>query len=139
MKSQPNTKHPLWNKWRYIKDACNYINNRDGQVAKKLGLDKEWDCFEDFRDAVEGKLGLPKANQELVRKDMMEGWYLTNLHYTTVKVKGGLQRSAKLVKYRGKTYCAKHLAAKVGVNYSTFLQRLQYGWTVNEAVKKKGR
>lgn len=139
MKPIPDTKHPLWNKWRYINDACNYINNRDGQVARKLGLDKEWDNFRDFRDAVEHKLGLPKSNQELVRKDMTKGWYLNNLHYATTKTKGGLQRKARQLCYKGKVYCAKHLAAKVGVNYHTFLNRLKYGWTLNEAVKKTGR
>ena len=135
MKQVPSTKHPLWNSWRYIQDSLAHYPTRDGITAKKLNLDCDWTRFQDFRDDLEAHLGLPKKNQQLVRKNMKVGWRLNNLHYATRKQKGGLQRRCLFVKYRGKTYCAKHLCYEKGkVSYASFLSRLERGWSVKDAL-----
>lgn len=134
MKKKPVTQHPLWNKWRNIVQCLSDYNMPDSHRAKQRGLKCDWTNFRDFADDVEAKLGLPKRGEELVRKDFLRGWHLNNLTYAKPKVKGSRLVHTIKLRYKGKTYCAKHLAEKVGVNYHTFRNRLKRGWTVKEAV-----
>lgn len=135
MKSKP---HPLRRKWLYITNCVNYINNRDGRTARKLKLDTEWVTFKSFCEDIEAHLGKPRANQQLVRKDMNKGWYLSNLHWQTPMKKARLQRSCRFVKYRGKTVCAKELSEIVGINYNSMLNRMRKTSNIKELIKPKG-
>lgn len=136
MKQKPVTKHPLWNKWRYMQQCLSDWDIPDAYRAKKRGLQCDWSNFRDFADDVEAKLGLPKRGEELVRKNFLKGWHLNNLTYAKPKIKGSRLTHAYRLKYKGKTYCAKHLAAKTGKCYWTVLRRIRNGWSVKDAVEK---
>lgn len=118
--------HPLHIKWRYIQNCVNYIDNRDGRNARMLKLTADWQNFWSFAEDIEAKLGLPKSGEELVRKDMSKGWTLSNLQYTkNKKQKARRQRRCSWLKYKGKKLCAKELAEKIGLHYSTLLWRME--------------
>lgn len=131
--------HPLYSKWIYIQNCVNYINNRDGANAKKLQLDSDWNTFSSFREDIEATLGLPRANQQLVRKDMTKGWHLNNLHYTTQLRKSRLQRTCSYVKYKGRKVCAKELSEIAGINYHTMLTRMRKTNKLSELIKPTGK
>jgi uncharacterized HAD superfamily protein len=127
--------HPLYGKWRYIQDTLSGSTRRECRVAKKLGLTCDWSNFQSFSEDIEQHLGLPKKDQQLVRKDMRKGWTLNNLHYATAKRKAQLQRTCIVVKYKNKKMCAKELAAAHNLNYATVLSRIYKGWTMKQIIQ----
>lgn len=139
MSKKPISQHPLFKKWVYIQNCVNYINNRDGATARKLKLTSDWNTFSSFCEDIEAHLGLPRANQQLVRKNMTKGWHLNNLHYTTVVKKARLQRSCRTVKYRGRTVCAKELSEIVGISYNSMLYRMRQTNNIKELTKPRGQ
>ena len=133
-KTNQTTRHPLWHRWRYICDCQSDYDTRDSRNAKQLGLGCDWTNFRSFREDIEAKLGLPKANQQLVRIDTTRGWHLDNLHYCSTLDKAQLQRGLTYYRYKGKNYTLKNLARHLKMNYHTLYTRMLSGWPLKAAI-----
>ena len=62
-----------------------------------------------------------------------------NCRWTTMKVQANNKRTNRIVTYKGQKYTLTELAEKSGINKTTLKERLNLGWSVEDAVERPVR
>lgn len=60
----------------------------------------------------------------------------SNCRWSTMREQQNNKRSNRVVEYRGNSYTLTQLAEKVGINKTTLKERLNVGWSVEDAVNR---
>jgi len=131
------SKHPLYKKWRGIKQRC-FLKSRDGYEnygGRGITMCDEWlgkNGFYNFYNwAIQNGY---KKGLTIDRIDVNGNYEPTNCRWVTMKTQGNNRRNNKLIEYKGTTHTIAEWADIIGVNRSNIHNRLHNGWTIEEAL-----
>jgi hypothetical protein len=119
-------KHPLFNKWRNIRQVCFNPNNVDYHKDNYC----YWNDSRSFYRYIESTLGLPPTlTAKLVRKDLDLGWQPGNLAYMEPKDHSNyMPNNCVWLTYRRKRQSLTRWAEQTGIPYHTLYNRYHAGW-----------
>ena len=125
--------------WLSMRERCNrrkhpYYKNYGG---RGIVVCNEWDEFTAFREwAYENGY-----SDELTidRIDNNGNYEPSNCRWVTVKEQQNNKRNNRRITYQGETYTLTQLAEKIGMNKTTLKERLNMGWSVEDAVERPVR
>ncbi|KOR24162.1 hypothetical protein [Clostridium sp. L74] len=124
--------------WNGIKFRCQNVNCKDYKRYGGRGiiLCKEWQRFENFWNDM--KCGYAD-NLTIDRIDNSKGYFKENCRWVDVKAQCNNRSNNKSLKYKGQIYTGAELAEKYGVDRHLLYDRLNHGWSIEQAIKiKKG-
>jgi hypothetical protein len=129
----------LFKIWEGMLDRCNrpthrYFNDYGGRGISVCDEWKEFVPFYEWAVASGYSDGL-----SLDRKDNNKGYSPDNCRWATMKEQQNNKRSNRKVSYRGDSYTVTQLAEIAGLKKTTLKERLNAGWTVEDAVNKPVR
>lgn len=75
-----------------------------------------------------------KGECTLDRIDVNGDYCPENCRWITMKEQSNNKRNNHCFEYQGKTYTASELADMAGLEYHTFLKRMEYGWDIETAM-----
>ncbi len=125
--------------WHGIIGRCtNFKDKRyNNYGGRGITVCKQWMKFENF---LEDMGEVPKGYQ-IDRIDNDKGYCRKNCRWTTAKLNSRNKRNNHLETYNDKTRTLVEWAEELKMNYSTLLNRITRGWTIEEAfmtpVRKK--
>ena len=122
--------------WRDMINRCTNPNNKRYDVYGQRGISvcKEWlDSFLAFKQwaIVTGYTD----ELTLDRKDVNGDYEPSNCRWATLKEQNNNRSNNRIVEYKGESMTLHQLADRYGLNYKTLWCRVQYGWTITEAVE----
>jgi hypothetical protein len=140
-KSQKKNKTPydyLYGTWARIRDRCRNTNHHAYAKYGGAGVSvcPEWDNLEDGYSKFAEYVGpRPGPEYSLDRYPDMNGNYEPgNVRWATRKQQNQNRRSCVMYTINGKTQCLMAWCEEYGRKYNTVKKRLDYGWTIEEAL-----
>jgi hypothetical protein len=131
--------HWLHSRYRWMIAAVHNPNHIDYHWASKYECDWTYGKgqFQDFIEFVEGTLGQPTATHKfLSRKDQTKGWTKKNLAWQSGKELANKHlNGTRMIKFKNKTKTITAWSDEYGQNYHTVRSRLQWGWTIKQALE----
>jgi hypothetical protein len=118
--------HPLFNKWRNIRQVC-FNPNNPGYTKDNYCY---WGDSKSFYRYVENNLGLPPTlTAKLVRKNQTKGWEPGNLAYMEPKEHSNhMPANCVWLTYKRKTQSLMRWSEETGISYGTLFNRYHLGW-----------
>lgn len=109
---------------------------------KARGIKFLWDSFEEFKnDMYESYLKhveeFGEIQTTLDRIDNDGNYYKENCRWATYKEQTSNKTDNRYIKYYNKIYSATELARIYNINPSTFIERLNRGWSIKKALNDK--
>lgn len=134
---QTNTR--LFKIWTSMHERCERKKHVQfyNYGGRGISVCKEWDEFLPFSEWA--KANGYDDSLTLDRIDGDKGYCPENCRWTTWKVQQNNKRTNHHVEYGGETYTLTQLAEKIGMNKTTLRERLNSGWSVEDAVNKPVR
>ena len=130
--------HWLQSRYRWMIGAVYNPRHVDHHWASQYDCDWTYGRgqFQDFVEFVEGTLGLPQGDRKfLSRKDQTKGWTKKNLIWQTGKELSNKHiNGTRRLKFKNKTKTVTEWSDEYGLNYHTVRCRLNWGWTVKDAL-----
>jgi hypothetical protein len=125
---------PLYNTWRGMKERClsskniNYKN----YGARGITVCEEWMPFDGFMKWAQAT-GY-KDGMTIERKDNNGNYEPDNCTWATMKEQNNHKRSNRVLSYNGRDLTVAQWSAETKISYRTILDRLNSGWTVENAL-----
>lgn len=129
----------IHNIWLSMRERCNRVNHPwyKAYGGRGIKICEEWNDFSKFRQwaMING------YSDELTidRIDYNKGYEPNNCRWATMKEQQNNKRSNRIIEYKCKRYTLTQLAEKIGINKTTLKERLNAGWSVNDAVERPVR
>ena len=129
----------LYELWKGVRSRCNNPTHKSYSTYGGSGIKMchEWDDFTAFRDwAYENGYddNAEKFSCTLDRIDRAKGYSPDNCRWVDMKTQSRNTSRNIRVEYQGKSYIAKDLAEKFGIDYHAFIHRLNLGLSAEEAL-----
>ena len=128
-------------RWYHMVRRCNDPTFPAYATAGALGLTlcKRWHDFDLFAEDIESNFGLPPGyRSQLARKNPNKGWTLSNIEgWTDHEFVANHRRLNAKITYKGRTQSNADWARELGIDASTLWNRIQRGYTPEEAFTKK--
>lgn len=126
---------PEYGVWRGMRSRCYQKNdpayrNYGGRGITVCG---EWGDFVQFLKDV-GPRPFPKA--QLDRIDNSLGYFKENCQWTTATANLNNRRSNRRIEFGGKTQTIAEWASELGIAYRTLNNRLNRGWSIEDALSE---
>jgi hypothetical protein len=135
--------HWLHGRYRWMIGAVYNPNHTDYPWASQYDCDWSYGPgqFQDFVEFVESTLGKPTATHKyLSRKDQRQGFTKKNLCWQSGKELCNKHiNGTRPLKFKNKTKTLTQWADEYGIGYHTVRTRLEYGWTVKDALTQPVR
>lgn len=125
------SKTPLYSCWRHIKQRCTKTNcdSYKNYGGRGITMCDEWlNSFENFRD-----WALANGYSEKLTIDRIDNngnYEPSNCRWTTRKEQQNNRRAVRLIEYNGRTMTASQWSEYFGMPYTSFLWRINHGWTM---------
>lgn len=139
MLTHGETKTSLYTTWRGIKSRCYNNKNVSYQSygARGIKICSEWiDNYEAFRDYV---TKLPNYNMKGYSIDRInvDGDYEPgNIRWANTDTQANNKRDNHLMELKGEILTAKQWSNRLGIKYSTIMNRIRMGWTDEEVLTR---
>lgn len=133
------TKTRLFKIWSAMLERC----EREKHVFYKyyggrgISVCKEWHEYIAFAEWARNNGYMD--NLTIDRIDVNGNYEPSNCRWITEKEQHSNTRSNRKVEYNGKVYTLTQLAAKIGMNKTTLKERLNAGWSIDDAVNRPVR
>lgn len=119
--------------WQSLRQRCD--NPKDVQYKdygrRGIHYCKKWNSFKEFfKD-----LGKSPSGYYLDRIDNSKGYTKKNCRWCSPQDSGNNRRSCRYFTYKSKKMSAKNWSRKLGIIYSTIIQRYKRGWSVEQILK----
>lgn len=127
---------PLYNTYRGMLQRC-YNSNLDkynDYGARGIKVCDEWQQFDDFKKW-SIKNGWEKG-LSIDRIDVNGDYCPNNCRWADPITQANNKRNNRLIEYNGELKTMKQWADYAGISYFTLRQRLDSGWTIEEAIKR---
>lgn len=134
--------HPLFKVWSAMHDRCRNEKNRSyaNYGGRGIKVCDRWTCGEagltGFECFIEDMGPRPSPSLTVERRDNSAGYNPTNCRWDTRVAQSRNRRGLRLVTHRGETHPASVWAERYGLNYFTFVRRLDRGWSIERALRK---
>lgn len=130
------TKTRLFREWQHMIERCEYEKHPHYKDYGGRGISvcTEWTEFMPFKKWAEEN-GY-NDNLTIDRIDNDGNYCPTNCRWVTQMIQQNNKRSNRIVEYNGTTYTLSMLARRVGMRNTTLKERLNAGWSVEDAVEK---
>lgn len=125
---------PEYKIWWHIKDRCynEKASSYDRYGARGITVCDEWkESFDAFHRDMGDR---PSPTHSIERKDNSLGYSKSNCKWATLEEQGNNKRNNVLCEYRGQTKTLAQWCRDFRLNYKTIYQRLQRGWSFEEAI-----
>lgn len=125
--------------WLSMRERCYRVNHTyyKNYGGRGIKICDEWQTFESFRDWA---MSHGYADNLTIDRIDYDGDYSPdNCRWSTMKEQQNNKRSNRVVAYRGKKYTLTELAEKSGLKKTTLKERLNMGWSVEDAVNRPVR
>ncbi len=129
----------LHNIWLSMRERCHRENHSyyGDYGGRGITICDEWDDFTKFRDwAIANGYA---DNLTIDRIDSNGNYEPLNCRWATMKEQQNNRRSNRIVYYKGLKYTLTELSEKAGINKTTLKERLNNGWSVEDAVNRPVR
>lgn len=127
--------HQLYKVWTSMKQRCENPKDRQYSLygARGISVCDRWSkSFQDFLSDVE-----PRPDGHSLDRINNDGNYSPeNVRWATGSEQLANTRRTRKVVIQGKQMCLREVSSQYGIAYSTLLQRLKAGLSVDEAVSK---
>lgn len=141
-KSEPNRKtHGLsrtkmYARWAHIKRRCLDPNDPayKDYGGRGITISNEWLDFGRFYADMGDP---PNSGMQIDRRDNNRGYCKENCRWVTSEENNRNRRNNIYVEYDGKIWCASALAYEHGIDNTTFVHRLNNGWSLHDAIHGK--
>lgn len=126
--------------WISMKQRCLNPKNKDYCKYGKRGIKvcDEWinDFMSFYNWAMENGYdeNAPKGKFTVDRIDNNGNYGPSNCRLTTIKGQSNNRRNNRIINYNGENVTLTMLAEKYNINPSTFNDRLERGWTIEQAL-----
>lgn len=132
-----NTK--LFRLWEHMRERCYYpkhpyFKNYGGRGIKVCDEWAEFKPFQNWATANGYSDGLT-----IDRIDNNGDYAPSNCRWATMKEQQNNKRTNRVVEYMGQMYTVTQLASKIGMNKTTLKERLNAGWSVEDAASRPVR
>lgn len=126
----------LYKIWTAMRERCNrerHSHYKD-YGGRGITICSEWDDYVAFRNWANNN----GYSDELTldRIDYNGNYEPSNCRWVTYKEQARNKRSNRIIEYKGHKYVLTELAEKIGMNKTTLKERLNKGWSVEDAVEK---
>ena len=125
----------LNNVWKCMRERCNNPNNISYKIygARGICVCEEWSEYSAFkRWAIDTGY---KDGLTLDRIDVDGNYEPDNCRWATRKEQARNRRNNRIVEYKGEKLTLAECAELKGVSPSTLRNRLNYGWSIEEAME----
>lgn len=125
--------------WESMHERCEYEKHQQyhNYGGRGISVCDEWSEYIPF-----AKWAFRNGYAEDLSIDRIDpdGMYEpNNCRWTTMKVQANNKRTNRIVTYKGQKYTLTELAEKSGINKTTLKERLNLGWSVEDAVERPVR
>lgn len=129
----------IHNIWLSMRERCNRVNHPwyKAYGGRGIKICEEWDDFSKFR---KWAMANGYSNELTIdRIDCNGNYEPNNCRWATMKEQQNNKRNNRIIEYKGKKYTLTQLAEKIGINKTTLKERLNAGWSVDDAVERPVR
>jgi hypothetical protein len=127
---------PEYNSWHSMKQRCINPDNKDYDNYGGRGIkvcDRWLNSFENFLIDMGPK---PSENHSLDRYPDTNGHYeFNNCRWATSIEQCNNRRNNVFFNYKGKKYTVVQISEEFNINSMTFVNRINRGWSVEEAIE----
>lgn len=129
----------LWKIWESMHERCEYEKHPhyNSYGGRGVVVCDEWSSYLPF--AKWAKQNGYKKDLTIDRIDNDGNYEPQNCRWATVKEQQNNKRTNRMVNYQGKEYTLTQLAELVGIGKTTLKERLNLGWSVEDAVTRPVR
>jgi lambda repressor-like predicted transcriptional regulator len=124
---------PEYRAWSAMRRRCNkhtcgffYLYG-----ARGINICPEWSSFKQFFADIGPR---PGPEYSIGRIDNDLGYSPDNCRWENKEQQSRNTRRSRLISYNGKTQCRKDWAEEYGIDNNTLKQRLEHGWSMQEAL-----
>lgn len=124
------------NAWYNMHQRCKDTKHKNfhNYGGRGIKVCKRWAIFENFLK----DMGLPKNGKLFLdRVDNSKGYTPSNCQWRSMKQQKWNRRRINFVEYKGKKYPISVLSKKLGFKKNTLASRLDYGWSIQDAIKRQ--
>lgn len=130
--------HGMWKSreykiWSSIKDRCYNSNNTSykNYGGKGITVCDSWiKSFEQFYKDMGDSNGLT-----IDRIDVYGNYEKSNCRWATPKTQARNRTNNSNITYKGETVCMSELCSRINIPISTFVNRIQRGWSIDKCVE----
>ena len=122
-----------------MKERCYYTKHKhySDYGGRGISICDEWmdyTCFAKwaFRNGYSDNLTIDRI-------DVNGDYEPSNCRWIPMKEQQNNKRNNRIIEYKGKRYTLTQLAEKIGINKTTLRERLNAGWSVDDAVERPVR
>ncbi len=123
----------LYGVWCSMRSRCENPNDPayDRYGGRGIVVCHEWKDFKNFL----ADMGEPPAGMTLERRDNEKGYSPNNCIWADRKAQNRNKRGLRMVRVGGEEKCLGEWAEETGIAIGTIWQRLNKGWSPEEAVR----
>jgi hypothetical protein len=125
--------------WESIHARCEYDKHPHFNEYGGRGITvcQEWDSYLPFakwafQHGYNDALSIDRINNE-------KGYSPNNCRWVTMKEQQNNRRNNRIIEYQGNKYTLTQLAEKIGISKTTLKERLNMGWSVEDAINRPVR
>lgn len=121
--------------WSLMRHRCSCPKSADYSRygARGIVVCERWHSFDNF---LEDMGQMPFLNATIERIEVDSNYEPGNCKWASMKEQAQNKRTTRWVKMEGKKLCLSEAARQYGIKNSTLRERLNRGWTVEEALSE---
>lgn len=133
------TKTRLFKIWSSMHERCERPKHKHyhSYGGRGITICPEWREFMPFANWA--RANVYSDNLTIDRIDNNGNYEPSNCRWVTVKEQQNNKRTNRIIFYKGERYTLTQLAEKVGIKKTTLKERLNMGWSIEDAVNKPVR
>jgi hypothetical protein len=125
---------PVYAVWKQIFQRCENPKcpSYKNYGARGITVSNEWRDFERFF----ADMGQPPHKRSIERRDNAKGYTKDNCYWATSRQQLNNKRTNRVLEFKGAQMTASEWARRFRIPVGTLFSRLEYGWTVEDALTR---